>query len=597
VQRLRWLFTPWFLLSGLGVMLAAVLLVATHFDTFWQQLPSFQEFFHYRNLLSLWLALGIVKVLHELGHGLACKAFGGEVHDMGLLLLCLMPCLYLNVTEAWTLPDKWKRILIGLAGVYVELLIAALATFVWWNTPHQPFLHNLCLSLMVVCSVNTLLFNGNPLLRYDGYYVLADWLEVPNLRERCNTYLKRSVMKHCLGIEVPPEKPMALWRRSLFVLYAVASYLYGWLVTFAVLWFVSRFLKPYKLGAVSMGLTLAAIASMIGWPLYYLIKGIHERGRLPAMKARRATLSGSLLGLGLLLFFVLPLPISRIREAALVQPRPEAVQKVFVTLPGTLEVLHVRDGQRVEQGDVLAEFRNLELEGLWEEARCQHDVREVQVRTLRKEVAETTDPQERARLEVALTQAAGERKVFAEQVALYERRRQRLVVRAPRAGVIFGAPRREEVGKWWDRDQETPLCSIGEPSQLRVLVPITPADYRLLRQDLDPRRELAVTVRVQGWGGRTWQGRVASLPESEAQNVPLALTTRGGGPLAVKPGGRPNVLVPQSQHYLVAVDLLAAENTGIWPGTLAQVKIHCRWRTGAWWLWRTINSTFDLGLL
>jgi putative peptide zinc metalloprotease protein len=87
----------------------------------------------------------------------------------------------------------------------------------------------------VVCSVNTLLFNGNPLLRYDGYYVLADWLEIPNLRERSNTFLKQAVMRHCLGMEVPPERPMALGRKCFFVFYAVASYLYGWFVTFAVL--------------------------------------------------------------------------------------------------------------------------------------------------------------------------------------------------------------------------------------------------------------------------------------------------------------------------------------------------------------------------
>src|SRR5438445_3771493 len=129
-------------------------------------------------------------------------------------------------------------------------MIAAIATFVWWNSPSQPFINNLSLALMVVCSVSTVVFNGNPLMRYDGYYVLADWLEIPNLRDRSNRYLQRIVMEHCLGIEVQPEPYMELWRRILFVTYAIISYVYRWVITFSILYFMSRFLKPSKLGVI-----------------------------------------------------------------------------------------------------------------------------------------------------------------------------------------------------------------------------------------------------------------------------------------------------------------------------------------------------------
>jgi putative peptide zinc metalloprotease protein len=476
-------------------------------------------------------------------------------------------------------------------------LIASLATFVWWNTHSQEVLHNLCLSLMVVCSVNTLLFNGNPLLRFDGYYVLADWLEVPNLRQRCNTYLKHRVMEHCLGMEVPPEAPMALRRRILFVVYAVASYIYGWVVTFGVLLFMGRFLQPHKLASISMLLAAYSAASMIGWPLYYLFQGLHKRGKLPTMKPQRVTVSVSVIVALLVLFFCVPLPVSRVRQIGLVQVRPEAGQKVFVTLPGTLEKLHVRNGQRVQQGDILAEFRNLELEGQLEEMRSQHANRLVQLRVLRQQAASTSDLQERSKIETAIAQADGERRVFAQQIAVQETTLQRLVLRAPRSGVVMSPPRKDEVGKYWDKDQSTPLCTIGDPTRLRLLMPVSPADFRLLQHDLGPARDLSVTMRVQGWGGRTWQGKVAPLPESEAQEVPLALTTRGGGPVAMKPGTRPNSYVPQSQQYLVAVDFLEGERDGIWPGCLGRAKVHCRWRTASWWLWRTISSAFDLGLI
>ncbi len=156
---LRWIFTTWFLLFSVGVMLGAVFLVLTHFQSFLDRLPSYHEFFSFKTVIYLWAALGIVKVIHEFGHGLSCKAFGGEVHEMGLLFLCLSPCMYCNVSDAWTLPSKWKRIIISFAGIYVELMIAAVATFIWWNTPASPFVNHMSLCLMVVCSVSTVVFN------------------------------------------------------------------------------------------------------------------------------------------------------------------------------------------------------------------------------------------------------------------------------------------------------------------------------------------------------------------------------------------------------------------------------------------------------
>src|SRR5205807_7596883 len=195
------------------------------------------------------------------------------------------------VSDAWVLPNKWHRIIISAAGIYVELLIAAIATFVWWYTPTQPFIHNLSLSLMVVCSVSTVVFNANPLMRYDGYYVMADWLEIPNLREKSNRFLTNIVLDKCLGVEVPPEEYMEMHRKVLFVAYAIVSYIYRWVVTFGILYFFYSFLRPYKLEVISNALALAAVASMTIWPVYRLCRNIHRRGRLPDMKRGRVMIS------------------------------------------------------------------------------------------------------------------------------------------------------------------------------------------------------------------------------------------------------------------------------------------------------------------
>jgi putative peptide zinc metalloprotease protein len=593
----RWIFTIPFLLASIGVMLAALLLIATHFDTFWDKLPTYRAFFSFQTIFYLWFSLGMVKIIHEFGHGLSCKAFNGEVHEMGMLFLCLSPCMYCNVSDSWTLPDKWKRIIISSAGIYVELIIASLATFVWWNTPGYPLINNLSLSLMVVCSVSTVVFNANPLMRYDGYYILADWLEIPNLRDRSNKFLKNLSLQVFLGVEVPEEAYMALWRRVLFVVYAIVSYIYRWVVTFSILYFMYSFLKPYKLGVVSGFLALFAAGSMIGWPFVRLGKNIHKRGRLPDMKRSRVT-GTCLIVLGLLLFtFFVPLPISRVRQQGLVQVQPDSITHVFIQTPGRLEELLVRDGDWVEQGTVLAKLRSPTLESKLQDEEMKVQISGPEIDDLNRKLngermgkRERDDllrrrEETRANLETAMAR----RDTLKKQID------QELTLRAPRSGVVMSPPYVDEVGKTFEPDPNRPFCGIGDPSRLRILVPVSPAEYRLLKSDLDllqkKNQDLDVTIRVQGRGSHTWHGRLSLLPEDDAKEVPIALTDRAGGPIAVQPG----TAKPLTQQYLLAVDILDPDEAII-PGSLGQVKVHCRWRTTAWFLYRTISNKFDLGL-
>jgi putative peptide zinc metalloprotease protein len=600
VPYLGWIFTIWFFTLSVGVMLAAILLVATHFETFRDKLPSYHEFFNVKTVVYLWAALGAVKVIHEFGHGLSCKTFGGEVHEMGALFLCLSPCLYCNVSDAWTLPNKWQRIIISFAGIYVELIIAAIATFVWWNTPAQPFINHLSLSLMVICSVSTVVFNANPLMRFDGYYVVADWLEIPNLRDRSNRFLKQLVQEHCLGIEVPPEPYMTLSRRILFVSYAIISYIYRWVVTFSILYFLHRFLGD-KLRVISDLLALAAAGSMVGWPLYRMGKAIHKRGRLPDMKSRRVTVSASLVAAVVLFFFLVPMPVSRVRQAALIQVKPEAFVRVSAPMPpgrdgAVLEKLLVRDGQPVAQGEILAEFSSLDLDTQLASARTERHVREVQRQGLQQELKATTDPSKQAELKGQIETAISEESKYKTDVDTYEYAATRLVLRAPRAGVVMSPPKVDQVGKLWERDQSPPFCSIGDSNQLQLLMPVSPMDYRLLKTDRETNPDLPVTIRVQGRAETTWPGHIQRLYDADAKEVPPQLTSKHGGPLAVKPSSQQNTFQPQAQQFLVVIDF-PAPGAAVEPGTLAQVKIHCRWRPCAWWVWRSISSLFDLGLM
>ena len=612
----RWIFTMWFLVASCIVFASAILLVLTHFQTFYDRLPSYHEFFNFKTIIYLWAALGIVKVIHEFGHGLSCRHFGGEVHEMGFLFLCLSPCMYCNVSDAWTLPNKWKRIIISGAGIYVELMIAAIATFIWWNSATHPFVNYMALSLMVVCSVSTVLFNGNPLMRYDGYYVLADWLEIPNLRDRSNRYLSRLVMEHCLGIEVQPEQYMALWRRILFVSYAIISWVYKWVVTFFILRWMANFLKPYKLEVISTMLAAAALGSMVGWPIARLSKNIYKRGRLPDMKPVRVTVSAAVVAAALFAFFFVPLPVSRVRQAGVVEVQPEHVRKVYVEVSGTFDKVHVIEGQFVKKGTILAEFSNLDLQSEEYDAKSRYDIARQLITTYEYQFGTTTNPQEKTDLQQAIAKWRGDAEAAQLKWEMASKlNRERLTLRAPRDGVIMGLPNKDELGKTWEagynpnaanrafsmsQEDARPFCSIGDPARLRVLVPLSPDDYALVQDDLKERRKnherVPVTVRVTGRAGQTWTGEVAYLPEQEAKEIPVQLSNKVGGPLAIKPSSRPNHPEPQAQVYLVGINVDDVDGAVI-PGVMAQVKIHCRYRSCAWWAWRAISYTFDLGLL
>ncbi len=602
IKYLWWIFTPWFLIASVGLMLSAVILVLTHFKTFYDNLPEYQEFFRWNTLLYLWIALGVVKVIHEFGHGLSCRAFGGECHEMGALFLCFSPCLYCNVSDSWTLPDKWKRIIISFAGIYVELVIASIATWVWWNSQAHPTVRHVALCVMVLCSVSTFVFNANPLMRFDGYYILADWLEIPNLRDRSNRLLKNLTNEYALGIEVQPEPYMAPWRKVLFISYAIGSYIYRWVVTFSILYFMANWLKPYRLGVVSKMLAVASLASMVGWPLYRLFKGLWKRGRLPDMKRFNVSISAGLLAAVLFVFFVVPLPVSRVRQTGLVQFDPESIRKEYMREDAILTALHVRNGERVAQGQLIAEFRSPKLEMQQVQYQGQYRTSLTEYQALGRMLASTelNDPEERKQVEAERQKALADMNQYKVQAEELQKQIDELGekhgLRAGQAGVVLGAPRPEDVGKEWMRENPEPFCSVGDPNKLIVLVPVSSSDYQVLRDDLKLLRELPVVIRVPGRGTDYVHGRITRLPESDAKDVPLSLTHQAGGPLAVKPAtSNPNVHVPQSQQYLVTVEIPQAD-ADICPGALVKVKVRCKWRTCAWWVWHAITSAFDLDL-
>jgi putative peptide zinc metalloprotease protein len=598
-RHLWWIFTWPFFAASVGLMLAAVFHVLVHFDTFYAKMPEYQEFFAFRTAFYMWLSLGVVKVIHEFGHGLSCKAFKGECHEMGVLLMCLSPALYCNVTDAWTVADKWKRIVISFAGIYVELVIAALATFVWWYTPSMPIVNYTAMCVMVLCSVSTVVFNANPLMRFDGYYMMADWLEIPNLRDRANRYLTNTFLETGFGIEAPPEPYMAPGRKVLFVVYAVASYVYRWVVTFSIIWFLADFLGP-QLKILSRMLAVASLASMFIWPVYRMIKGVRQRGRLPDMKPKRAYATLAVFAGLVAAFFLVPLPVSKVRETGLVKEHAEHTEAVGLSAPGHLVSLHVRDGQAVRKGDLLARFDSRELREQLAEAAAKRDEQRAARDAARDaEVAGGPLYREQNRVEAATAQQ--KMNEHAEQVTILTRQLKDLGdLYAPRDGVVMGLPKRSEAGKLFGQysAQEKPVCHVGDPARLVVQLPVNSTEYVLLTEDLaaNKGKPLDADVYVAGRTDRLFKGVVRRVPDADAKQVPIALTQRANGPLAVKSAGEQGQeITPVAKTYLVEVELLDPDPSLV-SGAQVAVKVHCRWRTAAWWVGRKLAEALDIGL-
>src|SRR6478752_2609414 len=224
-DRCRWLFSPITRAFVFTLVLYALSLVFGHFEEFRNRLPELSALLDWRNLPWLLLAIGVAKTLHELGHALMCKHYGGEVRELGIMLLVFAPCLYCDVTDAWRLPSKWRRIAVSSAGVCVELILASAATIVWWYA--QPSVVQLvALNIMVICTLNTLLINGNPLLRYDGYYIFSDFMEVPNLWQRSREALRYFWSEWLMGQPTAADALLPARQRPWLAAYAIASKVY-----------------------------------------------------------------------------------------------------------------------------------------------------------------------------------------------------------------------------------------------------------------------------------------------------------------------------------------------------------------------------------
>ncbi|TWT30243.1 putative peptide zinc metalloprotease protein YydH [Posidoniimonas corsicana] len=603
----RWFFSVPAMILCLLLVAAAATLVLVQFDVFYARLPDFQGFFAQKNWLLLAVVLGCTKILHEFGHGLSCKHFGGECHEMGVMFLVLTPCLYCNVSDSWMLPNRWHRAAIGAAGMYVEVVLASICTFIWWFTDPSSMLNNICLNIMFVSSVSTILFNANPLLRYDGYYILSDVLEIPNLRQKASSILTRKLGKWCLGLEEPDDPFLPKRNQGWFAAYTVASAVYRWVVVLSIIYFLNKVFEPYGLKPLGQAIAAMAIYGMLVMPLVKLYKYFKVPGRMAKVKKLRMLASFAIAGAVIAGVLLIPLPSAVFCPAEL---KAHAPADVYTETPGILTSIDVQPGQVVRAGDRLATLSNVDNELKIERLRGQIEQYTAQMENLSRmslSQADAAEQREEVREMLEATQ---------EQLANAEKDAARLIIRAPADGIVLPPPYKGpqptddyQLSDWHGTPLDeknlgatlpisTHLCQIYNPDRLEALLVIDESE------ETDTLADRQVELLFNQSTDFTFVSRVNEVSNKTMKTTPPRLSSLSGGevPTEMDASGVPRPMTPH-----VSADALLIKQADLPPdareafellrvGLTGKAKIHTEPKTLGQRMWRYLSRTINFEL-
>ncbi len=503
--RLRFFFSkPFLVLSVLLFVTYFVIVVARapQFAAALRQLyrPSSWDL---QMVVVFWCTAITVIVIHEFGHGFACKYFGGEVHEMGAMLIYFQPAFYCNVNDAWTFPELRARLWVTVAGSWIQMVVAGIAAIVWYAVVPDSLVSQIALVAVLIGGATTVFANANPLIPLDGYYMLSDWLEIPNLRSRAFGYVGWLLRRHVFRLAVP-EPPADEREKHVFLVYGLLAFAYSGTILTVIagrlFGWVSASLGA--LGAIAfLFLVWSALKRHVrAWAQAVVTSVREHRGRLRSPKLWRP--AGMALGLVLLAGFLVPWRIevggsftAATRTAvALVAPEDAVVGRVAAS-----------EGAPVRAGAPVLVLRDLALER--QALDLTFAVDSLAAREQRARAQGTAA--DARRLEAAREEAAGALAALRARLAL-------LTLRAPAAGVVV-TPRFEDlVGRRFDRG-DTVAQLIGTPDTVELRVALERAGATLVLagqraavvpySDVGAATHAAVTsVAVVGTGAGTREG-------------------------------------------------------------------------------------------
>lgn len=454
----------------------------------------------------------VAKAIHETGHGVITKRFGGQVPEFGVMLLVLLPAPYVDASAAWALESKWKRMAVGAGGMIFELGLAAVAALVWLNTADGQLVHQLAYNVMLTASISTVLFNANPLMKFDGYYMLSDLLEVPNLMQRSQQMLQHLAKVHLYRLENETPPTTQPGERALLIVFGILAMVYR------VFLFIS--ITMYVLGILfAIGLVLALWTGMM-WFVLPLGKFVHWLASHQSLGEHRVRAVLTSVGVAVLLLVVvgaIPMPDRRRASGVVVSLTDPGV---FCRADGFIAVAHVRAGDWVAAGAPIVTLANPEYAARLELQRA--TMREYQVierRATQASPAQADVVRERLR-------------ALEKMEAFLVERLERLVVRAPHEGYVVGLDPATIVGAYAQEGQA--VCQIVDTTNLRVVANLAQAEaawhFDIGRERYD------IEMRMYSDPFRVWRGgETLVMPAGQYELRHPALGFSGGGSVQTDP--------------------------------------------------------------
>jgi putative peptide zinc metalloprotease protein len=545
----------------LAAVLPALLLAPSHWPDLTRNFG--EQLLGADNLLLMLLVFPLLKACHELGHGLAVKRRGGEVHEMGLMLLLFFPVPYVDASASSAFVRKGDRMWVGAAGMATEMFIAALAFYAWLLM--EPGLaRSLAYNVVVLGSVTTVLFNANPLLRYDGYYVLMDAIEIPNLGQRANRWWQQRIEQRVFGLPKPAQEPDTPAEQRWFAFYAPAALAYKLFVSVGIALFIAT---EYFFFGVLMA--VFSITTSVLWPL---AKGLWTVLANQRFAARAARVRLVLAGLAVFLFvglFIVPLPHHTDAEGVVQLPE-HAILRAGAN--GFVSQVLARPGERIEPGRALVVSRDPQLQAKLAEQQARLD--EAQVRL---DAAWGVEPARAGQLQQAVQR---------EQAALARLQDEatQLTVRARGQGALLMGRAADLPQRYVKRGEVLGyLVGVHQPV-VRVVVP---------QDAVDPVR-LATTrvqVKLPQRLDATWTAKqLREVPKAASELPSAALGKQGGGSLEVDPTDREGRKALQSLFEFEVQ--LPPDASAQFLGSRAYVRFEHPAEPLGWRAWRALRRLF-----
>lgn len=516
---------------------------------------------------NLFLLAGIypvMKGLHELGHAYAVKRWGGEVHEIGIMLLVFVPAPYVDASASIAFTNKWQRALVSAAGIAVEMALAAVAVLIWSvSEPGQ--IRAAALNVAFIGSVSTLLFNGNPLLRFDGYYVLSDIIESPNLGKRSNDYFFYLIKRYVFRIENLKKPVVALGEEPWLIGYSIGSFIYRMIVMIGIALYIAG-----KFFFIGVGLALISVFGAVVVPF---LKGIKFLVQDPALKGRRTkalALSASAMTILFILLFAIPMPYYTVATGVLWVDEDEAT--VRAGSDGFIDVLHFDRPSAVTKDTVLIEMVDPVLL-----AEAELSKRKIAELNIKEAAADVSDLVEAALVREKQVQENA-------HLSELEERIRKLQVKAKHDGVFTSTSMTDYENRYRKRGELLGYLVRPQDRIVRLIVPQT---------QIEPVREQteSISVRLSDDFKSQFEGRLLREQPGAVTRLPSAsLSSLNGGPVATDPAD-PEALKPLETVYELQLSINALpDDTKL--GQRAYVRFQHRPQALGFRLIRQIRQVF-----